>query len=358
MTKGRCEYLDSPLLSLYILGMETFDTVIIGAGPGGLRCAATLARHGQKVLVLERRQAIGPKVCAGGIPYHALAELAIPAGLLEASFPTQVIRTPWQEARVRFPEPVITTVDRARLGAWQAAEARAAGALLRPGTAVTAITDTFVEAGGDRLAYRTLVGADGSASMVRRHLRLSSDKIGTGINYQLPGAWPAMEWHLDPTLFASGYAWIFPHRHTTSIGAYADRTDLPAATLHERLLTWAGGRALDLAGHKARAALINYDYQGWNFDPIFLVGDAAGLASGFTGEGIYPAILSGETVARTILDPSYQPTRLNRLLARQRLHNRLQKFYTGNKVLCQISLEMLVLAIRVKLIGFEILEMY
>ena len=338
--------------------MQTFDAVIIGAGPGGLRCATILARHGRNVLVLERQATIGPKVCAGGIPYHALAELAIPEALFEASFPTQVIRTPWQEARVRFPEPVITTVNRQRLGSWQAAEARAAGAQIRTGSPVTAITDTFVECGGERIAYHTLIGADGSGSLVRRHLRLGSDKVGTGINYQVPGRWPEMEWHLDPALFGSGYAWIFPHGHTTSIGAYAERSDLPAATLHQRLLLWAKDHALDLAPHRARAALINFDYRGWNFAPLFLVGDAAGLASGFTGEGIYPAILSGETVARTILDPSYQPTRLHRLLERQRLHNRLQKFYTGNKVLCQISLEMLVLAIRTKLLGFELLEMY
>jgi geranylgeranyl reductase len=346
--------------------METFDAVIVGAGPGGLRCATTLARHGRKVLVLERKPSIGHKVCAGGIPYHALAELAIPPQILEASFPTQVIHTPWQQARVCYPEPVITTVNRARLGAWQEAEARQAGAEIRTGDAVTAITATTVETANHCFAYRTLIGADGSASMVRRHLNIGSRKLGTGINYQLPGRWPEMEWHLDPKRFSSGYAWIFPHGRTTSIGAYADRADLSAATLHQRLLAWAKERDIELVhgggqasdDGRARAALINFDYRGWNFAPLFLVGDAAGLASGFTGEGIYPAIISGETVARTILDRNYQPSRLHHLLARQRLHNRLQKFYTGNKVLCQISLEMLVLAIRTKIIGFAALEMY
>lgn len=338
--------------------METFDAVIIGAGPGGLRCATTLARHGVTTLVLERNSGVGPKVCAGGIPFHALAELNIPPELQEASFPSQLIRTPWQQARVHFPEPVITTVNRERLGAWQLAEARQAGAIIRTATAVTAISNKWVETTGGPIAYRTLIGADGSASQVRRHLGIGSRHLGVGINYQIPGRWPEMEWHLDPKLFNSGYAWIFPHQHVTSIGAYADRNDLTAATLHRRFLTWAQSRSINLAGVNAQAALINFDYQGWNFNPIFLVGDAAGLASGFTGEGIFPAIVSGETVARTILDPNYQPIRLNRLLRRQGLHNRLQKFYTGNKVICQISLEMLVLAIRLKLIGFEVLEMY
>ena len=339
-------------------GMETFDVVIIGAGPGGLRCATVLARQGLSTLVLERKAVVGPKVCAGGIPYHALAELNIPLELQEASFPTQLIRTPWQQARVHFAEPVITTVNREALGAWQLAEARQAGAIIRTDVAVTAITGTYVLTKTCKIAYRSLVGADGSASMVRRHLGLASNRVGVGINYQVPGSWPEMEWHLAPQFFHSGYAWIFPHRHLTSVGAYADRNDLSAATLHRRLLAWAKTRSIDLAGLNAQSALINFDYQGWNFKPVFLVGDAAGLASGFTGEGIFPAIVSGETVARTILVPSYQPLRLNHLLLRQKLHNRLQKFYTGNTVICQISLEMLVLAIRLKLIGFEVLEMY
>lgn len=338
--------------------METFDAIIIGAGPGGLRCATVLAAHGLKALVLERKAEVGPKVCAGGIPFHALAELRVPTNLHEASFPTQIIQSPWQRARVHFKEPVITTVNRERFGNWQLDEASKAGAIVRKACTVTSINNSHLTTTHGKIAYRSLIGADGSASMVRRHLGLSSHHIGVGINYQLPEPRPTMEWHLDPMRFNSGYAWIFPHRQTTSVGAYACRNDLDASTLHRRLLAWAKLRNIDLSTGKAQAALINFDYQGWNFAPVYLVGDAAGLASGFTGEGIFPAIVSGETVARTILDSNYQPIRLNRLLLRQKMHNRLQKFYTGNKVLCQISLEMLVLAIRLKVIGFEVLEMY
>lgn len=338
--------------------METFDAIIIGAGPGGLRCATILASHGLKTLVLERKAEVGPKVCAGGIPFHALAELNIPPDIQEASFPTQVIQSPWQQARVDFKEPVITTVNRERLGTWQLNEASKAGAIVRTASPVSAISNTQVTTTHGTIAYRSLIGADGSTSMVRRHLGLRSHHLGVGINYQLPEPWPEMEWHLDPKQFSSGYAWIFPHRQTTSVGAYACRNDLDATNLHSRLLTWAKSRGIDLSKAKTQAALINFDYQGWDFAPIYLVGDAAGLASGFTGEGIFPAIVSGETVARTILDQSYRPIRLNRLLLKQRVHRRLQKFYTGNKVLCQISLEMLVLAIRLKIIGFEALEIY
>lgn len=351
--------LDRGLNYFYIMAMESFDVIIIGAGPGGLRCATVLARHGISVLVLERQDTIGAKVCAGGIPYHAMSELGIPTDLHEASFHDQLIITPWQQARLQFAEPVITTINRQRLGAWQAAEALRAGVCIRNNSAALAINNDSVDTASGRVAYRrALVGADGSASMVRRHVKIGTTQVGAGINYQISGQWPDMEWHLDKKRFSSGYAWIFPHKNSTSIGAYADRNDLSAATLKSRLLAWAKDRGINLDTHKAQAATINFDYRGWNFNPIFLVGDAAGLASGFTGEGIYPAILSGETVAQTIVSSQYQPTRLNQLLLRQQLHNRLQKFYTGNKVICQISLEMLVLALRLKLIGFKVLEMY
>ena len=38
---------------------ETYDTIIIGSGMGGLSTAAILAKEGQKVLVLERHYTAG-----------------------------------------------------------------------------------------------------------------------------------------------------------------------------------------------------------------------------------------------------------------------------------------------------------
>ena len=34
--------------------MEQWDTIVIGSGAGGLTAAAALAKHGQRVLVLEQ----------------------------------------------------------------------------------------------------------------------------------------------------------------------------------------------------------------------------------------------------------------------------------------------------------------
>ncbi|NOX25869.1 MAG: NAD(P)/FAD-dependent oxidoreductase [Deltaproteobacteria bacterium] len=337
--------------------MDNFHTVIIGAGPAGLQCAAILAEYGRQVVVLERRAAVGPKVCAGGIPSHALRSLRLPPELIEKSFSAQHIYTPWQRAVIKAQEPIISTVNRQRLGRWMLRQAREKGVVVLDNSRVTGIDKSHVQLKNRKIGYQYLVGADGSSSLVRRYLNIPAKRQGVGINYQIPVQMPQMEWHLNPRLFNSGYAWIFPHRLSTSVGAYAPRHDLPPQKLRERFCLWARERGIAIDTTKVKAALVNSDYRGWNFGRIFLAGDAAGLASGFTGEGIYPAIVSGQTIAHTIINQSYKPAHLQQLIKQQKRHNRIQKKFTGNKVVCQITLEMLVLALRMGLIKFDLLEM-
>lgn len=49
----------TPPTSSSAAGDETWDAVVVGAGPGGLTCAAYLAANGKKVLVLEANQVVG-----------------------------------------------------------------------------------------------------------------------------------------------------------------------------------------------------------------------------------------------------------------------------------------------------------
>ena len=56
----------------------SFDVVIIGAGPGGLQCAAELEKADKSVLILEKNRLIGPKICAGGMRTSDCVRLSIP----------------------------------------------------------------------------------------------------------------------------------------------------------------------------------------------------------------------------------------------------------------------------------------
>ncbi|MBU1233652.1 MAG: NAD(P)/FAD-dependent oxidoreductase [Proteobacteria bacterium] len=337
-------------------------TLIIGAGPGGLACARTLAEKKISTLVLERKKIIGPKVCAGGITWSGLIS-RVPEELAEKSFPIQHIRTPWQKVRIAEQTPIIATVNREKLGQQMARQAMEAGAIIRTGVIVRTIKKRAVlvqdrtSGKNEEISFDYLVGADGSSSLVRRHLGLPSRRLGIGINYQIPGNLKQMEWHLNNRLFGNGYAWIFPHSDTVSIGAYADKETRGPTELKTSLLSWAASQGFELDNHRARAEYINYDFQGWNFGHTFLIGDAAGLASGLTGEGIYPAIVSGEQAALTIVDQNHNRNIMDRLIGKHDQHSRMVKLSAKNGFLNSLLAELVTLGLRSGMVKFNKLEM-
>ncbi|MGW8194255.1 MAG: NAD(P)/FAD-dependent oxidoreductase [Desulforhopalus sp.] len=339
-----------------------FDVIIIGGGPAGLACAEITAAHGLQTLVIERKNPLGAKVCAGGITWHGLIR-KIPENIAEKHFRHQHIFTRYQQVRITARTPIIATVNRQNLGQLMAERARSAGAEIREGCLVTSIHAekiTYVDKSSRQAVtagFRVLVGADGSTSMVRRYLGLPIQRAGIGINYQLKTDHQKMEWHLDPKRFASGYAWVFPHRDTVSVGAYVDSAVMPARKLRDNLQQWATDKGFSLRQYRPRAEYINFDYRGYHFGKIFLAGDAAGLASGLTGEGIYPAIVSGESVASTIIDPCYNPAGLHRLIRNHRRHSRLVRVAGTHTFVAALFVELITFCLRIKLIDFSAAEM-
>ena len=339
-----------------------YDVIIAGAGPAGLACASVAANGGLRVLVLERKPFPGPKVCAGGITWSGLIN-RIPGCLEERRFNRQYIRTPFQQVCIASANPIIATVNRENLGRYMAEKAVAAGATIISAATVTALGEDRVrfrmkDSESDETARcRFLVGADGSASLVRRFLKIPAVHLGIGIHHQIPGVREKMEWHLAPALFASGYGWIFPHSQSTSVGAYACAAALRAGDLQRALRQWAQGLGMNLDTAPPRAELINFDYRGWNFGRVFLVGDAAGLASGLTGEGIFPAIVSGEAVARYMLDPACDLSDFNRLIHIQQRHRQIVLFASRRRLLVPLLAETAALALRSGLMNFSAFEM-
>ena len=51
------------------------DVIVVGAGPGGSACAYHLARHGARVLLLEKSEFPREKVCGDGLTPRAVKQL-------------------------------------------------------------------------------------------------------------------------------------------------------------------------------------------------------------------------------------------------------------------------------------------
>ena len=336
--------------------MQSFSVVIVGAGPGGLACARLLAEHGLDVLVLERNSVVGPKVCGGGITWDGLIK-RVPEHLIDGAFPSQHIRSNYQKTVIQSPDPIVATIRRDVLGKWMSQQAENAGAVIKTSCAVTRIDSNSVSTNQGKFEYRHLVGADGSCSIVRKYLGLTTEKVGVGIHFLVPGNFKKMEWHLNNNLFNNGYGWVFPHQNMASVGIYGVKPYNNPKKMLANLRHWAKLQNITLDGLKPRAGLINFDYRGWHFGNTMLIGDAAGLASGLTGEGMYSALVSGETAARVILDPEYECRELQLLIKKQKKHQHIVEFSAKNSLINITLMETLILALRTGLIPFSMLEM-
>lgn len=301
--------------------MEKHDVVIVGAGPAGLRAAEVLARAGKDVLVLEKNDVVGPKVCAGGITLKDI-NLGIPEELFERRF-CPVFRTKNRSLKFSDRKTMVITISREKLGLWQKKRTEDAGAIIKTGVRVNRLENDRVVTDKGTICFDYLVGADGSSSVIRKELGIKMRKAMMGIQYIIQQNFDDLECFLDSKKFRCGYAWIFPHSRETSIGCCADMRYISLGELKRSFHDWLAEQKINVSKTRFEAFPINYDYQGFDFGNVFLAGDAAGFASGLTGEGIYFAFASGEDVARKILDPSYDVKKIKEILKVKKRHELL-----------------------------------
>lgn len=112
-------------------------------------------------------------------------------------------------------------------------------------------------------------------------------------------------WFLNPELLKSGYGWIFPHKTYTCAGVFFNPNLVDSIDAKNALNKLLDDYGLDYSKSKFQGSPTNCLYKGIKFNNIFLVGDAAGLVSADTGEGISYALASGYDVAKHILNKDY-----------------------------------------------------
>jgi flavin-dependent dehydrogenase len=300
--------------------VERCDVLVVGGGPAGSSCALGLRASGLDALVFDRQRFPRDKVCAGWITPQVCASLGIDLDAYRKERVLQPIsgfaveRAGDRQARVDCGALVSFGIRRCEFDHFLLERS---GARLRLGEP---LADLRREGGrwvlNGEIEARWLVGAGGHFCPVARRLGASpgdgepTTVVAREIEFEMTPAQQA-ECRTRPDLpelvFEAdlrGYGWVVRKGDWLNVGL--GRQDQEAFPRHvERFLGWLGERArvpADLPrAWKGHAYLLYGEApRPLAGDGVLLVGDAAGLAYGHSGEGIRPAVESGLLAARAL----------------------------------------------------------
>lgn len=303
---------------------SAWDAIVVGGGPGGSTAAWRLARGGARVLVLDAARFPRAKLCAGWVTPAVWRTLEIDPARYPRTiqpFSDATIELDGEVLETRWDEIVSYGIIRREFDEHLLRRAESAGAAVREGTRVTGITragnEIRVESGDERFTSKVVIGAGGHHCPVARVLgeisddeavvvtRESETRVGTSLLRELTTRCGTPELLAEPDF--RGYGWYFTKGDflNVGIGCLGDGRDLHrrCESMLDRLR--ADGRlpaGLELEPFRGHAYAIRTDHpRRVAGDGFLLVGDAAGLARGVSGEGIGPAVESGGLAADAIL---------------------------------------------------------
>ncbi|MFH1307937.1 MAG: NAD(P)/FAD-dependent oxidoreductase [archaeon] len=343
--------------------MKKYEVVIVGGGPGGLRCAEILAKNNKKVLVLEKKEVCGDKVCAGGLTLKDF-DLKIPNNIIQRKFKKAIVHTPSQKVEIKLDKPFVATIDRKDLGKWMLKQSVESGANVKFDSKVTEISrNKLVINNKEKIKFKYLIGADGSQSIVRKYLGLQTNNFLQAFQYISPIKIKDIQLFVDPEKFGPAYLWIFPYKNSVSIGTGGDlskKIKQPAlgvkiSEIRKNFDEWCMKR-IEINNSQFQSFIINYDYQGHDFGNKFLIGDAGGFASGLTGEGIFNAIMSGEDVANKIIFKKSTYPLIKQIIGKKRFEEIVLRNIEINKKITRMEEEIFVYLLKLKWIDELVLE--
>jgi geranylgeranyl reductase family protein len=317
---------------------QTYDAVIVGAGPAGTAAATTLARAGKSVVVVDKATFPRDKCCGDGLTTLALRMLET------LNFDPRTVAS-WKQvegAWLRSPSgrEVMVPLPRGRgqyasiatrldLDAALVDHARLSGAEIRVGWQFDSIdTDsrrTVVRStSGGTVSARHVIAADGMWSPVRKSLGVSEDGYHGewhafrqyADNITGPAADRLYVWFEEDLL--PGYAWSFPladGRVNIGFGVLRDGTrriqdmaDLWRDLLTRPHIVEALGPDFHLIDrHTAWPIPAGITGATLSHGSVLFVGDAARATDTLTGEGIGQALLTGVCAAEAILAHAGNP---------------------------------------------------
>jgi geranylgeranyl reductase family protein len=327
-----------------ILKENSFDAIVIGAGPAGSTAAYLLAKSGFQVLVLDKKEFPRDKLCGGLLTRKTVR-------LLEDLFQTspdyltvnQIISHQSTRYGVNLREKSCFRgnleypfyfIDRQVYDSFWLNMACKAGAEFRSGDKVIFLDlskNQVITGNGHRYSARVIIGADGAPSRLQRLLSAGGhiknrrkSELATTLELVLSS-------HLVPALpdypviyFGNirwGYAWCFPRKDLRILGICGlnEKSGKYLKCSMTQFLKMIKISTDHIGGVRSHALPYGNYLTQPGCDNILLIGDACGLADPLLGEGIYYAHKSGQLAALATLQ-SYRNSQDAFRIYRQKLY--------------------------------------
>jgi electron transfer flavoprotein-quinone oxidoreductase len=348
--------------------MEKLDVIVVGAGLAGSSAAYVAAKSGLQVALVERGARPGTKTVSGGLLYaHALdrliprfwdedpcpVERAIDRNVLTFLTPHQATSLDFFDARFAEPPFNSFSVLRAKLDAWLAAKAEAAGALPLYGAKVdTLITEgnrvVGVRSDEDELRADVTIIAEGANALTSRRAHRGPDAdprtVGIGVKevialpageverrFQLRGRSGTQYTTVGFPSGIEGGGFLYTNRDSLSVGLILNMNSLVRSgrkmyevleeykqhPLLSRLLD--GGSLVEYSGCFVSEGGFDQVAPLWG-EGYLVAGAAAGffLNTGFTLRGLDFAIESGRLAGETAVEAAKSHDPSPSFLARYR----------------------------------------
>lgn len=307
------------------------DVIVAGAGPAGATAAACLAEAGLRVLLIERAALPRNKPCGGGISARVLSRFRwvddIFAGIDTHRVSDLYLEGPSGGAfRMHSATPAVLLIRRIEFDHALARRAIAAGAALH---APVEIGQASQDADGvtlrarDGRAYRApiVIAADGVNSVIARRVGLNTGWPPSHVALDMMEEAPVRDLRArEPgtlSVFygfggAHGYAYIFPKVAHVNVGIgyllsyFRARVETPPYDLQQQFVSYLRSRGM-VDGESHRECFTPFlipvggPLKTTAAGRVLLAGDAGGFVNGFSAEGIYYAMVTGELAARSVI---------------------------------------------------------